>query len=75
MFSTILKQEPSDKVEIVAHKQTCDGCLWRKDGITCEAFPGGIPAPILLGVWDHHYHYESGPVNDNGIVFEPDTSI
>jgi len=34
---------------------------------TCEAFPSGIPQPILDGENDHKKPYEG----DNGIQFEP----
>ena len=83
MFSKILKAGPVGQeipdTPIVAHKQTCEGCIWRRVGtMSCEAFPDGIPLPILLGDWDHNFHYESGEpysedwITDNWITFKPE---
>ena len=77
MFSQVLKaappaKAPSDEVPLTAYKQTCDGCRWRVDGIKCDAFPDGIPAAILLRVFDHHYSYDQGGVSDEGITYSPD---
>jgi hypothetical protein len=45
----------------------CHLCA-RKTGLnTCEAFPGGIPVPILVGQVDHHDPYEG----DGGKQFTP----
>lgn len=72
MYSAVLKAvkpDGDDTVEPVP--QTCYGCKWRVDGLVCEAFPKGIPLPILFGVFDHHYHYEDSTSDDNGVVFSP----
>lgn len=73
MFAQVLKAPAPDEVKITAYKQTCDGCRWRIDGITCDAFPDGIPAAILLGVFDHTHHYEGPDGDDNGITFATET--
>jgi hypothetical protein len=72
MFQAILKAGTADApIPITAYKQTCDGCKWRVDGITCDAFPEGIPTEILLGVFDHHAPYESEGLDDGGLQFTP----
>jgi hypothetical protein len=38
-----------------------------EDGYNCEAFPDGIPTPILLIERSHHEPYPG----DHGIRFEP----
>lgn len=49
----------------------CVGCRhYRRDDerdLTCDAFPGGIPAPILHGTADHRRPYQG----DRGIRFAP----
>jgi hypothetical protein len=48
---------------------SCTDCVWRHDGgVTCDAFPQGVPLPILLGVFDHTYRYEVDGVDDGGIT-------
>ncbi|KKK51484.1 hypothetical protein LCGC14_3114480 [marine sediment metagenome] len=45
----------------------CDSCKHiHRDGVTCEAFPNGIPIEILSNQKAHTKHYP----NDNGIQFE-----
>ncbi len=44
----------------------CNHCLHKGKGITCTAFPSGIPMEILRT----GEHFTSVP-GDNGIVFEP----
>lgn len=74
MYSAILKapKKPDDFVPLTALTQTCTGCRWRVDGVTCEAFPDGIPPAILLGVFDHHYHFEDVGYDDQGVTFSPE---
>lgn len=46
----------------------CGGCVHKHSGAaTCEAFPDGIPLPILAGKHDHKSEYPG----DNGIRYEP----
>lgn len=71
MFSKIFKNAQDDHPYIESRPQTCTGCLWRRDGVSCDAFPKGIPLPILLGQFDHHYHYEDENVSDDGVTFDP----
>ena len=45
----------------------CNNCAHKiSGGITCKAYPGGIPNEILENDVDHTKSY----INDNGIVFE-----
>jgi len=39
--------------------------------MTCDAFPAGIPDPILDSVVDHRTDYQ----DDNGIVFEQNPDV
>lgn len=73
MYKVILKnvQKPYF-VEITSPTQTCTGCLWRRDGVTCDAFPDSIPPAILLGAHDHHFPYVDDSYDDMGITFEKD---
>ncbi len=47
----------------------CLECKWLRRGapMKCEAFPSGIPNPILLAEVDHLEPYPG----DHGIQFEP----
>ena len=72
MFANVLKAV-KEVNPLEANPITCTGCAWRnKDGVTCEAFPAGIPLPILLGIFDHHAHYEDEDVSDEGLTFYPE---
>jgi hypothetical protein len=46
----------------------CITCRHAHKGPTCDAFPHGIPEPILRG---EHVHREKYPGQDNDIVYEP----
>lgn len=70
MLAFILKKEPVEANPFVANPQTCTGCAWRRDGLSCDAFPKGIPLPILLGIFDHNAHYEDDLVSDDGLTFK-----
>ena len=77
MFASIFTAQPkakplTDPSTVEALPSLCQGCYWQnKGGVTCEAFPTGIPLPILLGNFDHHLHYEDENVSDDGITFRP----
>lgn len=43
----------------------CNRCVHKRNGVTCDAFPDGIPMKILRS----GEHFESVP-GDRGIVFE-----
>jgi hypothetical protein len=45
----------------------CNRCIHRKDGLTCEAYPEGIPIEIVSGELDHHKPLPG----DHGIQFAP----
>lgn len=51
----------------------CRGCVHLHDqrqvGIRCDAFPDGIPTPILTNERDHREPYRG----DHGIQFDPRT--
>ncbi len=58
----------SDISFITIDKGICSQCeRILKDGITCKAFPDGIPDVILTGEFDHRKPFPG----DNGIQFEP----
>lgn len=45
----------------------CDVCAHRQEGMTCTAFPSGIPEPLQLMKEDHRHPYKG----DNGVLFKP----
>lgn len=50
----------------------CVSCLWlHPTENTCQAFPDGIPNPILLSEVDHRVPVEG----DRGIQFEQDPDV
>ena len=55
---------------ITFDKGICNKCKHiNENGVTCKAFPKGIPEEILRGDHDHRKPYP----NDKGIRFEPIT--
>jgi|GEM_PF-4224343 len=54
-------------------KNQCFGCQWfhKEAGVTCDAFPKGIPLIILLGERDHSVPFSLDGVDDGGLVFLP----
>ena len=52
--------------EVVVFDSQCDICSHRREGDTCEAFPGGIPAEILSNEHDHREPYPG----DGGYRYE-----
>lgn len=48
----------------------CNRCKHKRDGITCDAFPNGIPREIIRS--GEHFLPVDG---DNGIVFEEKVEI
>lgn len=50
----------------------CNKCIHvHDDGMTCDAFPDGIPGEILSGEFNHIEPYDG----DNGIRFERNNKI
>lgn len=48
---------------------SCTDCVWRHHGgVTCDAFPSGIPTAILMGVFDHTNRYQTPDADDQGIT-------
>ena len=58
--------EPDRELEPEMHSIICNTCLHKRTGITCDAFPEGIPEYILR----NNEHFTSVP-GDNGIVYSP----
>lgn len=52
-------------------KWQCNLCLHRREGLTCTAFPNGIPEEIFEREHDHGFPFPG----DNGIQFEPSPEI
>jgi len=46
----------------------CAACRHKHRDVTCDAFPSGIPEPILRG---EHLHREKYPGQENDFLFEP----
>lgn len=76
MFADILKKAKDPEDTVMATQSLCAQCIWmdRMSGIKCDAFPNGIPLEILLGVFDHHYHYDQNGTDDGGLVFTSDVT-
>lgn len=59
----------TENPEFEARAISCTDCVWRREGgLTCDAFPDGIPEVILLGVFDHTNKYSVGAVSDDGLT-------
>ena len=75
MFTKILKAGDSKRMKAnengVFTTTLCSQCehLNRNTGVTCKAFPDGIPVAIMLMKWDHHYPFDFDGVSDGGVVF------
>lgn len=49
----------------------CDTCWWKHPGaVSCDAFPKGIPIPIILGVFDHRARYITREADDKGLTYK-----
>lgn len=57
--------EPDRELDPDMDMIICNNCQHKRAGITCDAFPDGIPMHILR----NGEHFVSIP-GDNGIVFE-----
>ncbi len=58
--------EPDRDLRDMDRTILCNQCIHKGKGITCAAFPNGIPMEILRS--GEHFTSVSG---DKGIVFEP----
>lgn len=70
-MGTIMRNcyEPDrETTEITVDKILCNRCKHLRKGITCDAFPQGIPIEIIR----NGEHYLPVP-GDNGIIFEEKT--
>lgn len=56
-----------DLARLFAKHYGCGVCAFNRDGLTCTAFPAGIPSEILSGEVDHF-----SPYNNESITFELD---
>jgi len=68
-----LTKAEKDAPEGLVITPACKSCRWRNaDQATCKAYPKGIPAPILLGMFRHKYPLYGllGPT-DHGISYAP----
>lgn len=53
-----------DLIRLLAKQYGCGVCAFNRDGLTCTAFPNGIPSEILQGEVPH---FE--PYGDESITF------
>lgn len=60
--------EPDREFDSMVHGIICNTCVHKQSGITCVAFPDGIPQYILRS--SEHYLPVPG---DNGITYTPKT--
>lgn len=51
----------------MATSNQCVTCNHYRGGLACDAFPEGIPDPVLTGLVDHR----KPTPGDNGITWEP----
>lgn len=58
--------EPDRELETEMNTILCNTCSHKRSGITCNAFPNGIPEYILR----NNEHFISVP-GDNGVVYSP----
>lgn len=58
--------EPDRELEPNMNAIICNSCIHKRAGITCVAFPNGIPQTILR----NGEHFAPAP-GDGGIVYSP----
>lgn len=72
-YFAILKANAVEKSPFKANPSLCPTCLWRREGgVTCDAFPKGIPVNILMGNYDHRAPFDEDGVNDGGLTYTPE---
>ena len=83
MFSQIFKaykphtiKDDEQENHVQGNPQLCATCWWRREGgVTCDAFPEGIPTGILLGAVDHTARYDEDGVDDGGLTYTRNPDI
>ncbi len=65
--------DDSDPQEIESLCPTCAHLIG--SGMTCAAFPKGIPVIILLGAYDHHLSYDFEGLSDEGLTYVPKDEV
>lgn len=62
--------EPDRELDPNIDMIICNSCVHKRNGITCDAFPNGIPEYILR----NGEHFSSVP-GDSGITYKPKNPV